>query len=584
MAFCAVRAHKLCSLPRLAYHANHAAPHVKEPVHGGVFDETAGFSMRHTTQHYLRQSAKIRCHSSPAHEAARVLLTVKALSACTVGASQCCLAARPRRLRTSTQQCHCLAGQSFAIDDSAGQFPVKATDVGGLRNDPEKLTSWLEQVPLDESDQGYQFWERQAHALFVLLASKGHLNVDELRTTVAGLDLDRFATWGYYDKWAAAMATALLDSGILLPNEFDAALGWDSYDAAQMSGDAPYSKGTLVRVRGPLLVSRWRRPHPPARGRFSGTVGVVEGNLGAFADAEFHGFRGDSSPQRLYRVRFQTSQVCPNCTGLDDTINVDIYESWLEPVPKNEDLIASLRPQSSQRPTKAASKGAASKMPKRRQLRLLAQTVAQELHDSGMQQQHQQPTWHQGHQHLTRDEIEQEAADKEVPETPGSRIVEALVAVLSAAGVVTQEGLRRAIETIDSVGINASGPTLVARAWIDGEFRRRLLSDASTAAMELGIAATSSTSDTVLTVVESTKDVHNLVVCTLCSCYPVSLLGLPPPWYKSTEYRSCAIANPRQLLEESFGVLLPEAVHIRVHDSTAHQRYLVLPVRRERGL
>lgn len=106
-----------------------------------------------------------------------------------------------------------------------------------------------------------------------------------------------------------------------------------------------------------------------------------------------------------------------------------------------------------------------------------------------------------------------------------------------------------------------------------------LQEDASGAVEELGISATNSTTKTKLKVVESSSSVHNLVVCTLCSCYPLSILGLSPPWYKSRSYRARAVREPRKMLADSFGLELPTETKVRVHDSTADLRYIVLPAR-----
>ena len=115
---------------------------------------------------------------------------------------------------------------------------------------------------------------------------------------------------------------------------------------------------------------------------------------------------------------------------------------------------------------------------------------------------------------------------------------------------------------------------MVARAWVDSDYRIRLLLDGSAAAEELGIPV----DGTRLIVVENTEEIHNLVVCTLCSCYPRNVLGLPPDWYKKTAYRARAVKEPRAVLAE-FGTVLPNSVTVRVHDSTADMRYLVLPAR-----
>ena len=134
--------------------------------------------------------------------------------------------------------------------------------------------------------------------------------------------------------------------------------------------------------------------------------------------------------------------------------------------------------------------------------------------------------------------------------------------------------IRRQIEVLDTRN-PALGAKLVARAWIDPEFRDRLLADGRKACEEFGI---SFYDDTDLIVLENTDRVHNLIVCTLCSCYPRPVLGLPPDWYKLKPYRARAVKEPRRLLAE-FGTIIPDDVEVRVSDSTAMVRYLVLPLR-----
>ena len=136
--------------------------------------------------------------------------------------------------------------------------------------------------------------------------------------------------------------------------------------------------------------------------------------------------------------------------------------------------------------------------------------------------------------------------------------------------------IRRQIEVIDS-RTPALGAKIVARAWLDPEFRARLLADGRAACEEVGITFYD---DTQLIVVENTEKVHNLLVCTLCSCYPRPVLGLPPDWYKAKPYRARAVKEPRALLAE-FGTVIPDDVAIHVSDSTAVVRYLVLPRRPE---
>jgi|SRR6185369_4089059 len=162
-------------------------------------------------------------------------------------------------------------------------------------------------------------------------------------------------------------------------------------------------------------------------------------------------------------------------------------------------------------------------------------------------------------------------------ETPPSyyEIMETAVReLLIERQLLTAGEIRRQIEVLDS-RTPALGAKIVARAWLDPEFRERLLANGRTACEEEGITFYD---DTQLIVVENTDTVHNLLVCTLCSCYPRPVLGLPPDWYKLKPYRARAVREPRALLAE-FGTVIPDDVEIRVSDSTAAVRYLVLPKR-----
>lgn len=152
--------------------------------------------------------------------------------------------------------------------------------------------------------------------------------------------------------------------------------------------------------------------------------------------------------------------------------------------------------------------------------------------------------------------------------------VRALEDLLVAKGIVSREEVRTRIDWLVSRS-PADGARLVARAWVDPEFKERLLADARAAALALGLDPGPSP---VVVAAENTRDVHHMVVCTLCSCYPKALLGPPPDWYKSLAYRSRAVSDPRRVLAE-FGLELPDDVEVRVLDSTADIRYLVLPRR-----
>ncbi len=157
---------------------------------------------------------------------------------------------------------------------------------------------------------------------------------------------------------------------------------------------------------------------------------------------------------------------------------------------------------------------------------------------------------------------------------PAARRVRALEELLLERELVTSEEIRARIDWLVS-RTPADGARIVARAWADEAFKGRLLADARAAALELGLDPGPSP---VVIALENTDSVHHMVVCTLCSCYPKALLGPPPAWYKSLPYRSRAVSDPRGVLAE-FGLALDESVELRVVDSTADIRYLVLPRR-----
>ena len=164
-------------------------------------------------------------------------------------------------------------------------------------------------------------------------------------------------------------------------------------------------------------------------------------------------------------------------------------------------------------------------------------------------------------------------ADNDTPLTYWQTMEIAVRELLIDKGITTAAEISAQIDAMDSRS-PANGAKVVARAWTDTEFKARLLQDASAASREMGFDIGSLR----LIAVENTADTHNVVVCTLCSCYPRNLLGLPPDWYKTRAYRSRVVREPRKVLAE-FGLNLPDSTRIRVHDSTADMRYIVLPAR-----
>ncbi|MDR3466089.1 MAG: nitrile hydratase subunit alpha [Xanthobacteraceae bacterium] len=161
------------------------------------------------------------------------------------------------------------------------------------------------------------------------------------------------------------------------------------------------------------------------------------------------------------------------------------------------------------------------------------------------------------------------------PESDPAVRTRALESILVEKGLLDPKALDALVDIYEHKVGPRNGAKVVARAWVDPEYKKRLLSDATTAIKELGFSGLQGED---MVVVENTPEVHNLVVCTLCSCYPWPTLGLPPVWYKSAPYRARAVSDPRGVLKE-FGTTLSENVEVRVWDTTAELRYLVLPER-----
>ena len=173
------------------------------------------------------------------------------------------------------------------------------------------------------------------------------------------------------------------------------------------------------------------------------------------------------------------------------------------------------------------------------------------------------------HIHPTQPDLE------DAPFTEYQVMAQAMEELLLAKGLITAESIRQGIEAMDAPS-PARGARLVARCWVDPAFEARVLQSTNDAAVELGL----NLGATPIHAVKNTPQVHHVIVCTLCSCYPAALLGEKPDWYKSRAYRSRVVREPRAVLEE-FGTHLPDDIEVCVHDSTAERRYIVIPMRPE---
>lgn len=414
------------------------------------------------------------------------------------------------------------------------------------------------------ADEPLHLWELEAHALYACLAKNGCFSTDEIRRTIEAYDPTAYEEWGYYEKFTAASALLLREKGLLKPGELEREVYGEFADTL---ASQPFEPGEPVVVRHEDAVrTAWRRPHLRTPGYLHGATGHVERNMGSFGDPSLLAYGIESAPLLpLYRVRFRLADLWSQAEAEEQetTVTVDVYANWLA------------------RPEAAAQEAAAGE-------------AAEELvcvhppghHESLHSHSHEGHRahghgahGHDGHTHGTRQQIERAAVEAEGAPRPGSAVHDALQRIAIAKGLVLAEALRSTAQTLETALVQLPAATLMARAWCDDAFKARLLADGNAAAAELGITASNPNAPTKLVVVENTKDTHNLVVCTLCSCYPAALVGPAPLWYKASAYRARAVRRPRQLLREGFGLALPSDVRVAVHDSTADLRFLVLPAR-----
>ena len=518
---------------------------------------------------------------------------------------------QPNHQNSLTEHYYCrpfaFSTASLPVDDGAGQPGLFRNnkngvhDVGGLED--------LLGVKVDLADPDLQQWEQETHALLICLAQHGYLNVDELRRFIESMEDEHYLARSYYCKWATAMALGLIERGIIDYSELDRELLGTTED--RNNKEAKFQLGQTVRVKSENSMSRWRKPHLRTPGYIHGVVGTVESYEGYFPDPSYKAFRSLLKPKsntaidveeeehkdHLYRVIFCNQDVWPEGSALkkeapselDDTVTVEIYESWLVPTSSSNQDVRS----------------------------------TWEVHPKNIIKDSNSPTHHHhhhhdhdhgdhdhDHEHLARADLEQKAVDleemylcsssnnsssgsidtrSEPTAVVGDRLNAALVKILSRPehlGSDIHQRVRKIIDAMETLKSRADGATLVVEAWVNLEFEKRLLDDAASAALELGINTVNATAPTKLKVVKSElpspsePGVHNLITCTLCSCYPLSLLGMSPKWYKSRSFRARAVREPRAMLKDSFGLeLSPEEWTIRVHYSTADLRYLVLPPR-----
>ena len=470
--------------------------------------------------------------------------------------------------------------------------PLKPHDVGGFEGllsnatniaiDEKYLDESLGDSPRNEKDKNVQFWERQCHALFAVLSSKKYIKTDELRRTIEALEPSQYVTWTYYEKWTAAMVSLLLESNTITYQDLRSALMGIQNDGNDGDGGTTkravstvtssslplFEPGDVVRVRpyenNTALRStsgdgesnghnetttkmrrkiEWKRPHIRTPGYIYGVKGKVVDVCGKFDDpsvlAFFNMYRkndGDDHDKDnddddavpsvwLYRIEVLMSDLWPEQTTSHDVVSVEVYEHWLEP-------------------TLESSPGHAYE-----DVQLLNHNDRDDENSDCTIHHHHTHHHHDEHDHShdPRQEVERRAVVLEddggsgSSSRPGKELFHALLQiVVDDKNLVTREEIRVMVEALEKSATSLTGASLIVKAWMDPEFKRRLLADPADAANKIGIVTSNPNAPTVLSVVECTPEEHQLVVCTLCSCYPSGLLGISPSWYRDRLYRARA--------------------------------------------
>eukprot|EP00747_Dinoflagellata_sp_TGD_P049941 gnl/TRDRNA2_/TRDRNA2_146486_c0_seq3.p1 gnl/TRDRNA2_/TRDRNA2_146486_c0~~gnl/TRDRNA2_/TRDRNA2_146486_c0_seq3.p1 ORF type:complete len:389 (+),score=46.31 gnl/TRDRNA2_/TRDRNA2_146486_c0_seq3:52-1167(+) len=331
--------------------------------------------------------------------------------------------------------------QLMDILPTAARRDIGPHDLGGL------LSAY---GPIDTSHHQPCHWELEIHATLVLSLAKGQMSVHELRRGIESMDPELYAATGYYEKWAVSIAKILLEKGKLSQTALDAELGVSGKQASK----PVFKTGDAVRVRAEDTNMRWRRPHLRTPGYIFGVEGVVERFCGAFEDPMLAAFGGPRHAEPLYRVRFQQCKLWPEFSGANsDTVDVEVYQNWLEAASADGPLPPPVPP---------------------------AYKDSCPIRWDG--------AWVRVHK--GRSDVERKACEKESPSARLQPFAEGLVQTLLKIGFFSHEELRSTMDRIAPSfqdGAAGLGRQLVARAWLDSEFRANLLKDASVALSDAGV-------------------------------------------------------------------------------------------------
>ncbi|CAF0857575.1 unnamed protein product [Didymodactylos carnosus] len=441
-----------------------------------------------------------------------------------------------------------------------------------LENDEELLQ------PLDRTIHDYAYWEQQIDAVLALLCSKNIMNTAILRKGIESIDKAVYNKLSYYERWAISITTHCLESGVLSQDDLNKKYG----PPLHSTDEQLFQVGDKVRVHHENYATRWVKPHLRTPGYLYGKTGIIERFCGFYGNPEYLAYESTDTihQQPLYRVRFNQKDIWNHYQGnVDDTIDVEIYQHWLMPASQpssstEEDEDEDHHHHHSDQEHKHHDH----KHEHTHHDHKHEHTHHDHKHEHTHHDHKHEHTHHDhdhDHVHEARAVIEQTAVNREGTPLPVQHLAESLVSALIDKNIINSEELRKKIETRQMAGIEQRGANIVVEAWLNPEFKERLLNAGTSTIIEF---LKLDKVDNDLVVVENTDKIHNLIVCTLCSCYPRQLLGIPPGWYKSRSFRIRAPRNPRSVLKE-FGTILPKDMKIQVHDSTADLRYLVIPRR-----
>ncbi|KAA6418792.1 MAG: nitrile hydratase subunit alpha [Trebouxia sp. A1-2] len=441
-------------------------------------------------------------------------------------------------------------------------------DVGGMGFEPGKdkhaLTLDTVDAPLsvaiEKSGKPVKYWEYQVHALSSLLVGGGKVRPGEMRRAIEFMPVTAFSTKSYYEKWASAIATTMIERGTITQPELDEAMGISTEEPPVL-----YKPGSYVRCKPEDAAVRYRKPHLRY---LYGVVGRIDTpTIGYLEEPDIDAFHYVEGPrQPVYRVVFYQKDLWEGYNGTDDdNLEIEIWQSWLLPSSEKEF--------------------------KEQQANRIKAPEGFHQRNKGHEHDHEHEHEH-GHKHEERTKVEMDAIKAEGDDAEKARLIQCLIKILTAKGVVSAADITGHIEELESYGSRGLGPRVVAKAWTDPEFKKRLLEDGVAGVTELGISAegwlpkggvtepNGQLSGIILKVVENKPGIHHLLVCTLCSCYPISVLGMAPSWYKARSYRARSVRDPRAVLKE-FGLELPKETIIQVLDSNADSRFLSIPLRPE---